>query len=258
MFTSLIEAFCSRGANRSVILEEMGGDLSVRVNDHSIHPPASLSKLLVAIAFVEAGIDPSAPVAANRLASSQFPSIINALGPNTSLTYGHLLAYSIATSDNPSAARLLQEVGRSHVYDIALGLELAYPYSPAGFEDSSFDEMHDERTTASDVALVMKHIHSNRTKRGYDMIWAAMLNNLRNARIPGELPDDIPVAHKTGTLRGVYHDAGFVRLPHRDLLLVVLTSGEPDEFATNREIALLAQAVNLLKIGDDNIVSEVN
>jgi beta-lactamase class A len=239
-----VESFCSHGTNRSLILEDPGGNISpVRVNEHSIHAPASLSKLLVAIAAVEVGPDLSTPVSPDRLVKSHFPAISNVLSPDTQLTLGQLLMYSIATSDNPSADLLLREVGRTYVYGVAVALGLAYPYSPAGFQDSMFDSMYEEQTTASDVAKVLMHIHELRGKQGYNLIWNSMLNNQRNQRISGDLPDEISVAHKTGTLDGVYHDAGFVLLPYADLLLVMMSSGEDTESSTNRDIADTARSI---------------
>jgi beta-lactamase class A len=41
----------------------------------------------------------------------------------------------------------------------------------------------------------------------YQPIVQAMRNNLRNTRIPLRLPDTLPIAHKTGSLDGLAHNA---------------------------------------------------
>ncbi len=45
-------------------------------------------------------------------------------------------------------------------------------------------------------------------------------------RIPGLLPDGIPVAHKTGTIGGIANDVGYVSLPDgRIFAVAVFTKG---------------------------------
>jgi beta-lactamase class A len=47
--------------------------------------------------------------------------------------------------------------------------------------------------------------------------------------IPALLPDNVTVAHKTGSITGVHHDSGIVYLPDgRSYVLVLLSSDLPD------------------------------
>ena len=59
---------------------------------------------------------------------------------------------------------------------------------------------------------------------------AILLAQELNDEIPAGLPPGTPVAHKTGQITGVLHDAAIVYPPGRaPYVLVVLTSGIPDE-----------------------------
>jgi beta-lactamase class A len=62
--------------------------------------------------------------------------------------------------------------------------------------------------------------------------------------IPAGVPPGTPVAHKTGSIRGVLHDAAVVyprgRAPY---VLVVLTRGVPDEAAARAAIVDVSRAV---------------
>lgn len=74
-----------------------------------------------------------------------------------------------------------------------------------------------------------------------------MLGILRGQKfhegIPAGLPPDVPVAHKTGSFRGVYHDVAVVEPPGRKpFVLVVLTRGSEDEAAAHRLVAGIARA----------------
>jgi beta-lactamase class A len=63
--------------------------------------------------------------------------------------------------------------------------------------------------------------------------------------IPAGVPEGTPVAHKTGSFRGVYHDAALV-MPggRRPYVLVVLTRGIGDEKKAHRLVADIARAVH--------------
>ena len=75
---------------------------------------------------------------------------------------------------------------------------------------------------------------------------AEMLGILRdqkfNEGIPAGLPEGVSVAHKTGSIRGVYHDAGIVEpTGRRPFVLVVLTRGIADEAVAHRLVASIAR-----------------
>jgi beta-lactamase class A len=61
--------------------------------------------------------------------------------------------------------------------------------------------------------------------------------------IPAGLPAGVPVAHKTGSFQGVYHDAGVVEVPGRKpFVLVVLTRGIGEEEKAHKLVAEIAGA----------------
>lgn len=71
---------------------------------------------------------------------------------------------------------------------------------------------------------------------------AAMMDVLRaqkfNSGIPAGLPKGTPVAHKTGSFEGVYHDAAVVEPAGRaPFVLVVMTRHVPDDDPKARELA---------------------
>lgn len=62
--------------------------------------------------------------------------------------------------------------------------------------------------------------------------------------IPVQLPSGTPVAHKTGWITGVFHDAGIIFLPNGGkLVLVLLSKGATDEVATKLALSTVAALV---------------
>ncbi|HVR10018.1 MAG TPA: serine hydrolase [Thermoanaerobaculia bacterium] len=77
---------------------------------------------------------------------------------------------------------------------------------------------------------------------------AAMIEVLEaqefNEKIPAGLPPGTPVAHKTGDITGIHHDAGIVFAPgEAPYVLVVLTAGFDKEETANRFIASLSRSI---------------
>ena len=50
-----------------------------------------------------------------------------------------------------------------------------------------------------------------------------------NERIPGNLPHDLRIAHKTGELGNAIHDCGIIFGRNRDYVLCIMTADVPDE-----------------------------
>ena len=71
-----------------------------------------------------------------------------------------------------------------------------------------------------------------------------LLRQAFNDAIPAGLPDDVPVAHKTGWITAVDHDGGLIYpAGEQPYVLVVLTSGVEDETVTRQAAAEVSRLV---------------
>ena len=62
--------------------------------------------------------------------------------------------------------------------------------------------------------------------------------------IPAGLPSHATVAHKTGEISTVCHDAGIVYLPEREPYIVaILTEVDPDKNGRRETVAKISEAV---------------
>jgi beta-lactamase class A len=116
-----------------------------------------------------------------------------------------------------------------------------------GVEDGkAYQQGLNNTATARDLATLLTAIEQGKaaspssTKAMRDILLAQELNN----EIPAGLPPGTRVAHKTGQISGVLHDAAIVypsgRAPY---VLVVLTSGIPDEKVARSLIVDISRSV---------------
>ena len=110
-----------------------------------------------------------------------------------------------------------------------------------GVEDNkAFQAGMNNTTTARDLAVLLEAIETGRaaSRSSCDAMRDILLHQEFNDEIPAGLPPGTRVAHKTGWITGVLHDAAIVYPPGRKpYVLVVLTRDIPDEKVARRLIS---------------------
>jgi beta-lactamase class A len=96
-----------------------------------------------------------------------------------------------------------------------------------GVEDQkAFDKGLNNSTTAFDLMLIFEKIAKNKVidKQSCEAMTKILFDQKFNEIIPANLPKDVRVAHKTGSITGVQHDSGIVFLPDGRKYVLVLLS----------------------------------
>jgi beta-lactamase class A len=116
-----------------------------------------------------------------------------------------------------------------------------------GVEDNkAFRAGMNNTTTARDLAVLLEAIETGRaaSRASCDAMRDILLHQEFNDEIPAGLPAGTRVAHKTGWITGVLHDAAVVYPPNRKpYVLVVLTRGIPDDKIARSLIADISRLV---------------
>jgi beta-lactamase class A len=145
--------------------------------------------------------------------------------PGTVLTIDQALEEMITYSDNGSALALLRVYG-AHATNVALAAAGITGFRIA--ESADEDHMVTARAlgTFFDRLATRQLISSAASERMLGRLERQTIND----RLPRDLPPGIAVAHKTGDLIGLIHDAGLIGAPSGPRIAVVLTSGgtEPE------------------------------
>jgi beta-lactamase class A len=256
------------GKNRIVAVAYLNTGTGVtysREADRRMHP-ASTMKVPVMMALFDAvdrkemRLDQPVPV------QNEFRSIVDgspyALDPaedgdpdlykaaGRSLPLEELIRRMIVRSSNLATNILIDRIGATRVTDLMRQLGAEDLRVLRGVEDQkAFDAGLNNVTTARDLLLVLRAL----LPEAQDSPWTSgsrerMLDILRaqefNEKIPAGLPPGTRVAHKTGDITGIHHDAAIV-FPEGEApyILVVLTAGFADQAEADRKIAEVSRAI---------------
>ena len=181
-------------------------------------------------------------VAAERDANS---AVHAALG--STMRVSELALHMIATSSNLATNLLLDVVGLATVQRALEALGVVGVDVRRGVEDErSFEHHLNNRVTADGLASLLRTIADGKafsrevSRQMVDVLHAQEFKN----GIPARLPKGVRVAHKTGEISTVAHDAGIVYPPHRaPYVLVVLTEWAPDDTGRSTTIAEVSRTI---------------
>ncbi|HUH27574.1 serine hydrolase [Gelidibacter sp.] len=102
-----------------------------------------------------------------------------------------------------------------------------------GVEDQkAYDKGLSNSTTARDLMIIMEAIatHTAGKEEDCEEMIAILKEQQHNEVIPMHLPQAVEVAHKTGSITGVHHDAGIIYLPDGRAYILVLLSKNLNDF----------------------------
>jgi len=173
------------------------------------------------------------------------PDLYAALGETRTLA--ELIRHMIVRSSNLATNLLIEKIGAGNVTDLMRRLGAYDATVLRGVEDTkAYEAGLNNRVTAHDLLFLYKKLldGSTFTPASRDRMLAILKAQEFNEKIPAGLPADIPVAHKTGDVTAIHHDAAIVFPPGEEpYILIVLTAGIADEAAANRVIAEVSRAV---------------
>jgi len=181
-------------------------------------------------------------VAADRDANSEVHASIGKM-----MLIGDLAHHMIATSSNLATNLLLDLVGLDTVQHSLDELGLSGIDIRRGVEDErAFEHGINNRVTADGLVGLLRVIAE---ERAYSPALSRSMLDVLHAQefkngIPARLPRAVRVAHKTGDISTVAHDAGVVYAPGREpYVIAVLTEWSPDSSGRSATIAEVSHAV---------------
>jgi len=155
------------------------------------------------------------------------------------LTLRQLCELMITVSSNFAANLLIDRLRVENIRRTVTALGADGMQVLRGVEDQkAFDKGMNNTTTASGLLVLLDRIARGQavdTRADAEMI-AILKRQKFNDAIPAGVPADTPVAHKTGNITRIHHDAAIVFAP-RPYVLVLLVRGIDDQ---KKSAALMA------------------
>jgi beta-lactamase class A len=153
----------------------------------------------------------------------------------------------ITRSSNLATNELISLVGAKNVTAMAQAIGAKHTNVLRGVEDQkAFDAGLINTTTASDLATMLLTIDKGTalSPEASAEMKEILLAQEVNDKIPAGLPPGTPVAHKTGEITAVSHDAAVIYPPGRKpYVLVVMTRGLRDSTQSTALIADISRMV---------------
>ncbi|HVR97540.1 MAG TPA: serine hydrolase [Thermoanaerobaculia bacterium] len=257
-----------QGTNVTVAIayQELGTGLTLSRYDREVMHPASTMKVPVMLALFEAVDRGEMRLDQPVQVRNEFQSLMDgspySLDPaedsdpdlykhvGKSLPLEELIRRMIVRSSNLATNLLIERIGATRVTDLMRLIGAEDLRVLRGVEDDkAYQAGMNNVTTARDLLIVLRMLLPGATgsplseasrRRMLEILKAQELNE----KIPAGLPPGVPVAHKTGDITGIHHDAAIVFPSEgKPYILVILTRGIVDDRKADRLIADISRLI---------------
>ncbi|MBD3246589.1 MAG: hypothetical protein GF333_06205 [Candidatus Omnitrophica bacterium] len=153
------------------------------------------------------------------------------------VSFAELLTLMVTRSDNTATNKVIEMLGMDLLRSEFTALDLRQTVLERKMMDFvSRRKGKENYTSAADIVSVLEGFYRRRLPHA-EFALSILKEQQVDDRLPRYLPEEIPVAHKTGLERGVVHDAGIVFTAQGDYIICVLTGEVRNYRAAKKFIA---------------------
>jgi beta-lactamase class A len=233
-----------------IIIEDLNTGWQFSLNKDKLFPSASIVKIPIMAACFQAvyegRLNLKEKMVLNLANKTTGSGVIKNFASGTEIPVEELIDIMITQSDNTAANMLIERLGFDYLNDYFKRSGLKHTNLSRKMMDFQ-DRKHgvENYTSASDISNLLEKLYHRKfiNRQVSEKCLGLLLRQKVNDRIPKKLPDDCPVAHKTGLEKNVCHDAGIVFTQQGDFLICVLTKSRSGTRQVKEFISNLALVI---------------
>ncbi|HWR05298.1 serine hydrolase [Sporomusa sp.] len=205
---------------------------SLELHPDRVFPAASMIKIPIMIEVMRQAalgiISLDDTIEINSQLQTGGAGILKELRSGLRMTVRELVTLMIILSDNTATNVLIDLAGMSSINTTITGLGLRSTVLRRKMMDFAAAKAGQENhTSAADLACLFSGLASGSFPMPphYNALMLDILKRQQvRDKLPFYLPEDIVIAHKTGTLPGAEHDAGILFVPGGPYIICILTA----------------------------------
>ncbi|MEY8000878.1 serine hydrolase [Clostridium sp. Mt-5] len=249
LYEKIMKSIDLKKLNCAFMVENLKTGEKIAYNENIVVPSASLIKIPIMMEILElvkkSDLSLNQRITVKDEVKVPF-SILNLLESGNSYTLKDIITLMIIQSDNTAANILMDISGISNVNNYIKNLGLKNTVLQRKMMDSDArKEGRENKTTAADMVKFFEIIYKGvKIGNPYSILMKNILiSQLDNSVMRLYIPDDTLIAHKTGDLDGISHDAGIVYLPNTDYIFCGLTWNAPTNNLARDTIGRISKIV---------------
>lgn len=224
----ILKSIDLKKARFAFVIKNLRTDECISYNEKKIVPSASLIKIPVMAEIMrqikEGKLSLKQRIRVGRDVKVPF-SILTMLEDDNQYSLNDIMTLMIVQSDNTAANILIDLAGMDNVNNLIKMMGLEDTILQRKMMDyNARKEGRENLTTALDMAKIMELLYKGEVidKKSSDHMLDIMKKQLDTSMMMLNIPDETVVAHKTGELDYLEHDAGIVYLKDMEYIFCVL------------------------------------
>lgn len=220
-----------------IVVKDLRTKQCVRINGDRLFPSASLVKVpIMAVVFQaekEGVLKLTDEIKLERKFKSRGGGKLWRTRSGREFQVADLVERMIDESDNTATNMLVDRLGFGYINKKFVEFGLKSTDLRRGVMDLKWRDAGIENyTTPDEMCFLLEKIYEKKlvSREASERMLEILKKQKVNDRLPRMLPDDVEIAHKTGTLRGTISDCGIIFTPEGDFVICVLT----DDIKSNR------------------------
>ena len=259
----IISEFEAEPGTFALAFKDLATDESILINERDSFHAASTMKTPVLIELYKQASEGKFQLSDSMLVKNEFTSIVDSSKFSLSVdddseselydiigtqqTIAQLAYDMIIASSNLATNVLIELVDARKVTQTMRNLGAPEIMVLRGVEDiKAYERGLSNSTTAYDLFVIFEKLAKGEvvsTEASQEMI-DILMDQKFNDIIPALLPEDLKVAHKTGSITAVHHDSGIVYLPDgRKYVLIILSKELGDFDAGTQRMAKVSKMI---------------